>query len=331
MVKGLILAGGFATRLGTIGEVFPKAMLMVEGDTLVGHLLSKLEKMGIETVITTNRRFADFFRPYPNVLVEGATREEEKLGAVTAIANAVRERGIEEDLLVVCADNYFSSDLRGFVSSYQGDPTVGIYYAGGDPGMRLQEMATVKFCGSELYPPPARNFCLEEFREKVDPPLSPYVSTGLYLFPPRIFPVLLEYSAEKKRDAPGFFIQHLMERGIAVRGYLLEGEWFDASYQNYLLMFKDSKLVRKDEDVIQFRRESGDTVMLLSFLRKGGMYHVSRGERLLFFIEGGVEMKMGMKRTRVRGKEVVEVPPGEEISLLNATHPYSVFLSLKIG
>lgn len=328
-MKGLILAGGFATRLGVIGEVFPKAMLMVEGDTVVGHLLSRLERMGIETLITTNRRFAEFFRPYPNVLVEEATREEEKLGAVSAIANAIRERGIKEDLLVVCADNYFSSDLRGFVSSYQGDPTVGIYYAGGDPGMRLQEMATVKFCGSDLYPPPTRSFCLEEFKEKVDPPLSPYVSTGLYLFPPRIFPLLLEYSAERKRDAPGFFIQHLMERGITVRGCLVDGEWFDISYQNYLLMFRDSKLVRRDEDVIQFRRESGGMVMQLSFLRKGGMYHVSGGERLLFFIEGGVEMKVGMKRMRVRGREVVEVPPGEEVSLLNPSYPYSVFFSLR--
>ncbi|MEM0358866.1 MAG: sugar phosphate nucleotidyltransferase [Candidatus Hadarchaeales archaeon] len=328
-MKGLILAGGFATRLGAIGEVFPKAMLMVEGNTLVGHLLSKLERLGIETVITTNRRFAEFFRSYPHVLVEEATREEEKLGAVTAIANAIRKEEIREDLLVVCADNYFSSDLRGFVSSYQGDPTVGVYYAGGDPGMRLQEMATVKFCGSESYPPPTQSFCLEDFKEKVDPPLSPYVSTGLYLFPPKIFPILLEYSAEKKRDAPGFFIQHLMERGITVRGYLLGGEWFDASYQNYLLMFKDSKLVRRDEDLIQFRRESGGMVMLLSFLRKGGMYYVSKGERLLFFIEGGVEMKMGMKRMRVRGREVVEIPPGEEVSLLNPSHPYSIFLSLK--
>ena len=328
-MKGLILAGGFATRLGTIGEVLPKAMLMVEGDTAVGHLVSKLERLGIEPLITTNARFREFFRSYPNVLVEGATREEEKLGAVTAMANAIRTAGIEEDLLVVCADNYFSSDLRGFVSSYQGDPLVGIHYAGGDPGVRLQEMATVKFCGSDQYPPPSREFCIEEFREKVDPPLSPYVSTCLYLFPPRIFPLLLEYTAEKKKDAPGFFIQHLLERGITVRGYLLEGEWYDLSYRNYLLMFRDSRLVRRDEDVIQFQRESGGRVMLLTFLRRGGMYHLSRGEGLLFFIEGEAEMKRGTRRMRVRGREVVEIAPGEEVSLLNTSCPYAVFFSLK--
>jgi len=32
---------------------------------------------------------------------------------------------------------------------------------------------------------------------------------------------------------------------------------------------------------------------------------------------------------RVRGREVVEIPPGEEVSLLNPSHPYSIFLSLK--
>ena len=91
-MKALILAGGFATRLGTVGEQMPKAMIVVEGDTVLGHLIKKLETEKIEPIISTNKKFENFFERYKNVLVEETTAEEEKLGAVGAINNAIKKQ-----------------------------------------------------------------------------------------------------------------------------------------------------------------------------------------------------------------------------------------------
>ncbi len=68
-MKALVLAGGFATRLGPIGGQMPKAMIVVEGDTLLGHLLKKLEAEKIEPIISTNKKFENFFEGHNNVLV----------------------------------------------------------------------------------------------------------------------------------------------------------------------------------------------------------------------------------------------------------------------
>ena len=97
-MKALILAGGFATRLGPIGEQMPKAMVVVEGDTVLDHLLKKLEAEKIESIISTNKKFENFFEGYKNVIVEGAMVEEKKLGAVRAINNAIKQLKIDEDL-----------------------------------------------------------------------------------------------------------------------------------------------------------------------------------------------------------------------------------------
>jgi choline kinase len=46
-MKALILAGGFSRRLGPLGDSIPKAMLVTEGDTVLNHLVRKLEAEGI--------------------------------------------------------------------------------------------------------------------------------------------------------------------------------------------------------------------------------------------------------------------------------------------
>ncbi len=328
-MRALILAGGFATRLGPIGEAMPKAMITVEGDTVLGHILRKLEKLGVEPLITTNKRFEPFFRGYPNVLIEEATREEEKLGAVSAIANAIERAGIEDDLLVICVDNYFSSDLKGFISSYTGEPLVGIYYVGEHPDMRAEEMATVKFEGSERYPPPSRSFYIQDFREKVKPPISQYVSTGIYVLPKRVFPILRSYCAAKKQDAPGFFIQHLLQLGERMKGYLLEGEWYDVSHKSYLQTFREAKLVKNDRDAIRCERDLGGALLLsLTILHAGCVHVIQGGDRVCFFVDGEGEMKVGEKIRRVRGKDVIEIESGTRAEIRNASGRDLIFVSV---
>ncbi len=61
-MKALILAGGFATRLGPIGEQIPKAMMVVEEDTVLDHLLKKLEAEKIEPIISPIKGLRIFLR-----------------------------------------------------------------------------------------------------------------------------------------------------------------------------------------------------------------------------------------------------------------------------
>jgi len=330
-MKALILAGGFARRLGTIGELLPKAMIMERGDTILNHLLQKIRAVNLEPIITTNKKFARFFSGYEKIIVEEAMAEEQKLGAVSSIWNAIRELKIDEDLMVVCADNYFSSGFEGFISSYTGEPLVGVYYVGQNPEMNPEEMATVKFEGSDGYPPPANSFFFTDFKEKVKPPLSNYVSTGVYLFPKRIFPILGDFCRNSKRDAPGFFIQHLMERGEKVKGYLFTGEWYDVSHKSYLQAFREARVIKNDERYIVCDRGVDENLVLSITILHAGKQTTGHSHpvgEVYFFVEGEGEIETDGRRRRVREKDVVTIAPNEFHRVYNVQDKDLIFISV---
>lgn len=328
-MKALILAGGFAKRLGPLGQHIPKAMFVTEGDTILGHLVKKLEALKIEPIISTNQKFKDFFSKYKKVIVEKATAEEQKLGAVSAINYAIKQMKIDDDLIVICADNYLSSDLKGFVSSYTGEPVVGIYYVGKRPDMKPEEMASVKFDGSEKYPPPKQSFAIKDFKEKVKPPLSEYVGVGIYILPKRTFPMLDEFCKDKKQDAPGFFVQHLMERGEKIKGYLFTGEWFDLSHKSYLREFKDSTLVESNDACVVCEKPLGEKLVLSITALHPGKQTAGQSRDVAgvyFFVEGEGEIEIDGKQHRVGGKDIVPIMPKESHRVHNTSNKELIFI-----
>ncbi|HID60603.1 MAG TPA: cupin domain-containing protein [Hadesarchaea archaeon] len=329
-MKALILAGGFARRLGPLGNGIPKAILVAEGDTILNHLIKKLEAEKIEPIISTNKKFESFFTKYKNVIVEEAMTEEQKLGALSAIDYAIKQLKIDEDLLVVCVDNYFSSSLRDFLSSYTGEPLVGIYHVGQRPDMKPEEMATVKFKGSERYPPPERSFFITEFKEKAKPPLSEYVATGIYILPKRIFSILNEFCKNKKQDAPGFFIQHLIERGEKVGGHLFSGEWYDLSHKSYVRAFSDARLSKSDDRyVVCDKSLSENLVLSITILHpdKQTTGHSHSVAEVYFFVEGEGEIEIDGRRHRVSSKDIVPLKPNQFHRVYNTTDKELIFVS----
>lgn len=327
-MKALVLAGGFAKRLGPIGEQLPKPLLVTEGNTLLGHILKKLA--GMEVFISTNRKFAPFFAHYGQLIIEEAEREEEKLGAVSAINNAIKVAGIDDDLLVICGDNYFSSSLDEFISSFTGEPLIGLYFAGSSPDMRPEEMATVRFEGCEKYPPPSDVFYIQDFKEKVKPPLSSYIGAGIYILPRRVFPLLERFCREKKQDAPGYFIQYLLEAGEKLRGYIFKGEWYDVSHKSFYSLFRDGKLVKSDERyVVVDKQLSENFVVSITILHPGKHTtgHSHPVAETYFFIEGEGEIELDGERRRVRSRDVVPIKPNQFHRVYNTSGIDLVFVS----
>ncbi len=310
-MKALILAGGFATRLGPIGQEIPKAMLMLNGDTLLGHQLKALKAIKAEPYVLTNERFKDSFRGCKNVLVEEARKEEEKPGAVTAINDFIKTQQLDEDLLILCSDNYFSEGLGKFVKSYKGEPMVGVYYAGSIPDLRPEEMGTVKFDGCGKYPPPERSFYITEFKEKSPEPASEYIATGIYLYPKSVFPEIDEYCRGGKRDQPGGVLEHFLETGVKVRGHLFGGQWQDISEKSFYKDFGQGRLIKSDDRYIVVDRSVGDLGYSITILRPGKETtgHAHPVGEVFFFAEGeGVMEIEGRKRT-VRSGDAISIPP----------------------
>ncbi len=218
----VVLAGGYAKRLWPLTLNRPKPLLPVAGRPILDYLFSGMPE-GSVPVLSVNRRFADKFSAWlegsghrAELVVEETRSEEEKLGAVGALAYLVERLGIDEDLLVVAGDNIFPFTLEEFAAAYSGKPLVALFRLGDRRAARRYGVAEVE--GKRV----------TRFVEKPENPPSDLVSTACYLFPARVLPLFGEFlrEAEKGKDAPGYFLQWLLSRE-EIEAFVFDGPWFD--------------------------------------------------------------------------------------------------------
>jgi len=230
-MKVLIMAGGYATRLWPITKDNPKALLPVGDRVILEYILEKVNDLGLETYISTNRFFEAHFRPYAEkygvgMIVEETLHEDEKLGTIGALKKALDELG-PDDYLVIAGDNLFSFSLREFLNSYDGKTLIAVYDVG---DLELAKRYGVVVLEGER---------VISFQEKPAEPRSTLVSTGVYVFPRAVMERIDEYLSNGNRDSPGYFLQWLLGKGEEIRAYRFSEYWYDiGSADSYLEALK---------------------------------------------------------------------------------------------
>ena len=125
-MKNIVIAAGYATRLGELTKNFPKPLLKIGNNTILGRMLDDIDKIPEidEHIIITNHRFAQIFTDWavgqhyakPITIVDDGTESNEtRLGAVCDLLFAMDKLSIEDDLLVVAADNLLFFSFQEFV------------------------------------------------------------------------------------------------------------------------------------------------------------------------------------------------------------------------
>lgn len=126
-MKNIVIAAGYATRLGELTRNFPKPLLKIGDGTILGRMLDDIDRIDeiSEHVIVTNHKFADIFSRWASqqhyskplrIIDDGSECNEDRLGAVCDIIFAIRSLSIDEDILVVAADNILFFSFAEFVS-----------------------------------------------------------------------------------------------------------------------------------------------------------------------------------------------------------------------
>jgi len=125
-MKNIVIAAGYATRLGELTKNFPKPLLKIGENTILGRMLDDIDRIPEidEHIIITNHKFADIFRKWaaerkackPITIVDDGTETNEgRLGAVCDLLFAMEKLSIDDDLLVVAADNLLFFSFQEFV------------------------------------------------------------------------------------------------------------------------------------------------------------------------------------------------------------------------
>ena len=125
-MKNIVIAAGYATRLGELTKNFPKPLLKIGESTILGRMLDDIDRIPEidEHIIITNHKFADIFREWAaglnyskkvTVVDDGTESNETRLGAVCDLLFAMEKLGIDDDMLVVAADNLLFFSFADFV------------------------------------------------------------------------------------------------------------------------------------------------------------------------------------------------------------------------
>ena len=92
-MKNIILAAGYATRLGELTKNFPKPLLKIGNNTILGRMLDDIDTIDdiTEHIIVTNHKFAPIFKQWAaeqhyskpiTIVDDGTETNETRLGAV---------------------------------------------------------------------------------------------------------------------------------------------------------------------------------------------------------------------------------------------------------
>lgn len=237
-MKALILAAGYAHRLYPLTLNFPKALLEVAGRPILDRILDEIDKVEAinEIVVISNHRFIKHFDEWartrvlpgqkPVVLLDDGTEtEDNRLGAIGDMNFAIKELGIDEDVLVVAGDNLFTYDLPAIVANYHAHGQDMIL------GQPLSEDEDPKRFAIAVMD---ENGTLIDLEEKPAEPKSDIAIYASYFYRQDTLPLIQNYLDEGNNpDSPGNFPVWLYKRK-PVQVYLFDGDCYDiGTHESY--------------------------------------------------------------------------------------------------
>ena len=183
-MKGVILAGGLATRLRPLTWVTNKHLLPVYNKPMIYYPLESLVKGGIKEILISTS--PDHAGQFANLLKGGdefgvklyySVQENPKGGIANAIGKA-EEFAKGEKIAVVLGDNIFNYDLKPTVEKFKQKEKGAMVFGIRMPGMESKHYGVIEIDKSGK---------VISIEEKPENPKSNIAQTGIYIYDERVF------------------------------------------------------------------------------------------------------------------------------------------------
>lgn len=228
-MKNIVIAAGYATRLYPLTENFPKPLLTIGKSTILGRLIEDIDTIEDinEHIIVTNHKFANHFEKWASetttrcpitIIDDGTTTNEGRLGAVRDLLLALSERAVNEDILVIAADNILDFSFTGFVEAFKEKGTSMIMCHHEPEIYRLQRTGVITVDD---------NMRVLEMQEKPEVPASHWAVPPFYIYKHTDLPLIrscMEHGCGF--DAPGN-LAHYLTTITTLHAYVMPGKRHD--------------------------------------------------------------------------------------------------------
>lgn len=222
MAVGILLVGGFGTRLKPLTSESPKPMLPVAGLPVTEHQILAAQKAGIHTLVLATSYLSEVFTPYFGDGSQWGMKilyavEKEPLGTGGAIRNAAQLLDLEnigdEPIVIFNGDVLSRHSIANQISFHQSK--------GADATLHLIEVEDARAFGCV---PTDEEGRVTAFLEKMDNPVTNSINAGCYVFHPSVLDriPLGEVVSIERETFPA-----LVESGRPVFGYKEQAYWLD--------------------------------------------------------------------------------------------------------
>jgi len=227
---GILLVGGFGTRLKPLTNEAPKPMLPVAGLPVTEHQILAAKTAGIHTLVLATSYLAEVFTPYFGDGAKWGMKilyavEKEPLGTGGAIRNAAQLLSRDEPIVVFNGDvlsRHSIADQIAFHVAKKADVT-----------LHLIDVEDARAFGCV---PTDADGRVTAFLEKMENPVSRSINAGCYIFSPEVvdeIPLGKVVSIERET------FPKLVADGRAVFGFKDQSYWLDVG--NPAALFKGSR------------------------------------------------------------------------------------------
>ena len=240
MAVGILLVGGFGTRLKPLTSESPKPMLPVAGLPVTEHQILAAKKAGIHTLVLATSYLSEVFTPYFGDGSKWGMKilyavEKEPLGTGGAIRNAAQMLDLEhlgdEPIVVFNGDVLSRHSIADQITFHQAHSA--------DATLHLIEVEDARAFGCVPTDDEGR---VTAFLEKMDNPVTNSINAGCYVFQPSVLnriPLGDVVSIERET------FPALVASGRPVFGYKEQAYWLDVGTPAAL--FKGSRDLISDE------------------------------------------------------------------------------------
>ena len=236
-MKNIVVAAGYATRLGELTRNFPKPLLQIGRTTILGRMLDDIDNIPeiTEHVIVTNHKFAPIFKQWAasqhytkplRIIDDGTETNETRLGAVRDLLLAIKESfgasgaspSYGEDILVTAADNLLDFSFQGFVDFARQKATSCIMCHHQPDIAKLQRTGVIEIDADRK---------VLSMEEKPQQPKSHWAVPPFYIYVKEDLPLILDcLNHGCGSDAPGN-LAHYLAAKTTLHAYEMPGTRFD--------------------------------------------------------------------------------------------------------
>ena len=219
-MKGVVLAGGFGTRLAPMTKVVNKHLLDVFDQPMVYYPLQALRRAGISDVVLVTGAEIDQFKA---LLGDGSelglrleyARQDGAGGIAEALALA-RPHVAGDSLVAILGDNLYQDDLTPYVDAFRDQ--------GGGARILLKRVEDARRFGVAT----VSGDRIVEIVEKPALPASDLAVTGCYMYDPAVFEIVAGLAPSDRGELEITDVNNAYIARGEMRFDVLTGWWTDA-------------------------------------------------------------------------------------------------------